>query len=120
MEKEQIIKALECCGKASCKECPFALKGKSDIFDDINCIAEMAVEARSIICEQERRIEELALEKAGFEAGAKAAAKFVRAATVRKMAERFRRLVVVDLMAITKEQALFVIDQIEKEILEET
>lgn len=59
MEKEQIVKALECCGKVSCKECPFAVKGKGDIFDDTNCIAEMAAEARSIIREQDKRIEEL-------------------------------------------------------------
>lgn len=42
--------------------------------------------------------------------------KTLRADTVRKMADMFRSLVVVYLMAITKEQALFCIDQIAKEM----
>lgn len=41
-----------------------------------------------------------------------------RAAAVKEIAERLRSLCVVDLMAITKEQALFCIDQIVKEMLE--
>lgn len=121
MKKEEIVKALEVCsnyqGFGDCDKCP-AREG---------CDTEGGVlerEALSLIREQDKRIEELTLENAGFEAGAKAAAKFVRAATVQKMVDRLKEKIIdVDtddatlwMECVTVED----IDQIAKEILEET
>ena len=82
MEKEQIVKALEVCsnyqGFGDCDKCP-AREG----CDNENSFLEK--EALSLIREQEKRIEYLTLEYAGFEAGAKDAARFIQAETVRKM-----------------------------------
>lgn len=47
-------------------------------------------DALSLIREREKRIEELTLEYAGFEAGSKAAARFILAATAHKMHEAIK------------------------------
>lgn len=80
MNREQIIKALECCAEQEvCGTCPFEGKcgGMEYLLDN----------ALSLIREQEKRIEALTLEYAGFEAGAKAVERFIKSDTVRKMAE---------------------------------
>ena len=99
MKKEQIVKALECCVKTQsicdCEDmgCPALTKQGCQFYlrtdDDYEGVifVELIKEALSLIREQEKRIEELTLENVGFEAGAKAAAKFIRADTVRKMQE---------------------------------
>lgn len=86
MEKEQIIKALECCANykkfGDCNNCP-AREGCA------NEASFLKKEALSLVVAQDKRIEELTLKCAGFKAGAKAAARFIRAETVRKMQEKF-------------------------------
>ena len=93
------------------------------VVTDLRDLIEKSVTADVVPKSEASKLKEeydrLKLEYAGFEAGAKAAARFIQADTVRKMQERFRELVVVDLMATTKEQALFVINQIAKELLED-
>lgn len=69
MEKEQIIKALECCCKSSCSaennaDCP--------LINDEACACTLPKNALSLIREQEKRIEE------------------VKAETVRKMQEAIK------------------------------
>lgn len=87
MEKEQIVKALECCTSGKpCRECEYKDKSK----DTFGCRKKCLIDALSLIHEQEKRIEELTLEYAGFEAGARHAAKFVRGATVRKMTSEIK------------------------------
>lgn len=106
MEKEQIIKALECCSSGhtstACKECPLRYEeGTCD--DDSNYVM---IQALSLIREQDKRIEE------------------IKDATVRKMADRLKEKIIdVD----TDDATLWMecvnvedIDQIAKEILEET
>ena len=100
MEKEQIIKALECCtrGRKSkedrpCLECHYnecnLVGGTGERQISGTCQGWLMKDALSLILEQEKRIEELALENAGFEAGARYASKFIRADTVRNMQEKF-------------------------------
>jgi hypothetical protein len=50
MEREQIIKALECCSKTTCEDCPYTKNGKVDIFD-ITCSVNMAKDALALINE---------------------------------------------------------------------
>lgn len=57
MEKEQIVKALECCAATSaeaCRECPV----DQSIKDDCRCCSFLAGNALGIIREQEKRIAE--------------------------------------------------------------
>ena len=59
MEKEQIVKALECCAATSaeaCRECPV----DQSIKDDCRCCSFLAGNALGIIREQEKQIDELA------------------------------------------------------------
>ena len=121
MEKEKIVKALECCVNyrnfGDCDKCP-AREG----CDNENGFLEK--EALSLILEQEKRIEELTLEYAGFEAGAKDAANFIKYATVRKLAERLKDRYEFNCNA-DEDNALYFVDlcewveRIAKEILEE-
>lgn len=87
MEKEQIVKALGCCSNDECAnlECPY-YSLKTTV-----CIEDLHKDALSLIREQENRIEELTLEYAGFEAGAKAVARFIQADTVQKYREKLHR-----------------------------
>ena len=50
LNREQIIKALECCNKTNCKECPYTPSGKVDIFD-ITCSINMARDTLALIKE---------------------------------------------------------------------
>lgn len=93
MEREQIVKALECCTDDNCRNCPIKQPNAT-------CVGKLMKNSIALI-------KELADEN-----------ERVRAATVRKMQERLKSLLVVDLMAITKEQAIFCIDRIAKEMLE--
>lgn len=121
MEKSQIVKALEICSNyqkfGDCDKCP-AREG----CDNENNFLEK--EALSLIREQEKRIEELTLEYAGFEAGAKDAANFIKAATVRKLAERLKDRYEFDRNA-DEDNALYyedlceLVERIEKELLGE-
>lgn len=134
MEKEQIIKALECCtrGRKSkedipCLECHYnecnLVGGTGERQISGTCQGWLMKDALSLIREQENRIEELTLEYAGFEAGAKAVARLIQAATVRKMVERLKEKAIdVD----TDDAALWMecvtiedVNQIEKELLED-
>ena len=64
MEKEQIVKALECCEeKLLCDECPNE--------DEKRCVGKTMRDALFLIREQEKMIEKLTLEYEGFEADAK-------------------------------------------------
>lgn len=118
MKKEQIVKALECCkGESiSCSECVYADFGQCQMY--------MADDALSLIREQDKRIEELTLEYAGFEAGAKDAANFIKYATVRKLAERLKDRYEFNCNA-DEDNALYFVDlcewveRIAKEIMEE-
>lgn len=62
MEKEHIIKALECCfvQEANCPECPY-----TGTYPE--CQGYVGNQAISLICEQEKRIEELEKEAAFWE-----------------------------------------------------
>ena len=113
MEKEQIVKVLECCaegnGITDCRKCPFQ--------EDCDA-SELARLALSLIREQEKRIEELTLENAGLYAGAKVAAKFVRADTVRKMQKMLKKT----FSALCKGEMIdlfHIIDQIAKQLTED-
>ena len=108
MKKEEIIKTLECCFvNKNCRGCPQ--------YEEELCISKTSKEALSLIREQEKRIEELTLEKAG-----------VKAETVRKMVERLKEKIIdVDtdvffatlwMECVTVED----IEQIAKEMSEET
>jgi hypothetical protein len=57
MTDNDIIKALECCSKAKCKEGPYDKDEKVDIFD-ITCIINMAKDALDLINRQKAEIEE--------------------------------------------------------------
>lgn len=119
MEKEQIVKALECCANyrnfGDCDKCP-AREG----CDTENNFLEK--EAISLIREQDKRIEELTLENVGFEAGAKAAAKFIRVDTVQKYREKlYRELASLGAKdKFNKEFFLTKVDKIANKLLEET
>lgn len=93
MEKEQIVKALECCSKDDCDNCPN---------DFGNCYANLAGDALSLIREQEKRIEE------------------IKADTVRKMADRLKTYYGKLSGNTSPILTVYHIDQITKEILEET
>lgn len=117
MEKEQIVKALECCTRkprANCKECPYALA------EDRCMVSKLQRDSLSLIRDQEKRIEELTLENVGFEAGAKAAAKFIRADTVRKMQEMLLAKKVTYGNITFRVVPVDDIDQIANQLLEET
>ena len=62
MEREQIIKALECCSKTTCKDCPYTKNGKVDIFD-ITCSVNMAKDALALIKELTEENERLKCQK---------------------------------------------------------
>lgn len=110
MEKEQIVKALEFCtdDNSICLHCP--VRGRCN--DDSMFLEKAAL---SLIREQEKRIEELTLEYAGFEAGAKDAANFIKYATVRKMVDKIMAKSEYGMINISPWQ----LDQIAKEVLEE-
>ena len=143
LNSEQIIKALELHSqklKPCLVDCPY---GGLHF-----CGSEMAKDALDLINSQEQRIKELTeendklyrllddkiqenkklteenerltLEYAGFEAGAKAGIKVVRADTVRKMQERLDKHFCHDPAFLGVEQRLIMaaIDQIAKEMLE--
>ncbi len=58
MEKEQIVKALECCYLVGdCKECPYIPDG-----DSVCEARTLGKEALSLILEQDKQIEELTIE----------------------------------------------------------
>ena len=105
MDREQIVKALECCSKDDCDNCPNGFG---------NCYANLAGYALALIREQDERIAAfvIMLNKA-YEFCKKA-----KADTVRKMQERlhenFR-----DSAAYTRSYIHDGIDQIAKEMLED-
>lgn len=86
MERDDIIKALECCTYGGdfnksqvevCSPCPY--------FHEGNCTDVLKENALSLINELTEENERVKLEYAGFEAGAKHAVSFVKSDTVRKM-----------------------------------
>lgn len=120
MKTEQIVKALECCASGTCDGCAFYDPGE---FGDIEkCTAALFSASLSLHREQEKRIEELTLEYAGFEAGAKDAAKFIKYATVRKVVDRLKDRYEFDCNA-DEDNALYYVDlcewveRIEKELM---
>ena len=84
MDREQIIKALECCytDKRTCSNCPFQDPAK---YMECSGLALSALELIKELTEENERVK---LEYAGFEAGTRHAVSFVRADTVRKMQEK--------------------------------
>lgn len=124
MEKEQIVKALECClvQEANCPECPY-----TGTYPE--CQGYVGNQALSLILEQEKRIEELEniCESYALQYGT-AVAKEVflkkeRADTVRKFAKRLKaKAMDVDMDDATLWLSCVPvddIDQIAKELLEE-
>ena len=113
MEREQIIKALECCEKDDCDNCPNDIK---------NCIENLAVLALSLIREQDKRIEELenicdsyALQY-GTATDKEVFLKQERAATVRKMQSEIEaRCIAKGIYPVIVKN---VVDEVAKEILE--
>lgn len=115
MEKEKIVKALECCASGTCGGCTFYDAGE---FGDIEkCTKALAAASLSLHREQEKRIEELTLEYAGFEAGAKDAANFIQAATVRNMHDEIKRRLLKG--GIYPAFVACVIDNVAREMLED-
>lgn len=97
MEKEQIIKALECClvQDANCPECPY-----TGTYPE--CQGYVGNQALSLIREQDKRIEE------------------IKAAAVQKMADRLKTYYGKLSGNTSPILTVYHIDQIAKEILEET
>ena len=127
MEREQIIKALECCSKDDCDNCPNGFG---------NCYSNLAKDALAIIESQEQRIKELTEENERLhaeithleghrEADIKAF-KTLRDDTVRKMQERLKakmndhpkRFVLYGIFDAYYLVSKSFIDQIAKEMLE--
>ena len=85
LNAETVKKALECClttSEGDCIACGY--RGKKDgLF--VTCTNCLISDALALINSQEQKIKELTLENAGFEAGAKAGIKVIRANTVREM-----------------------------------
>ena len=147
LNRDQIIKALECCvsiGAEDCKECAYR-KRKDSLY--AGCVNALTQDALALIKELTQRLEMLSesydhlektkdellaersrlieenervkLEYAGFEAGARHAVSFARADTVRKMQERLKANKVCRDGLSFKVVDFDTIDQITKEILEE-
>lgn len=110
MTKEQIVKTLETCAEREvCGTCPF----------DGKCggMEYLLENALTLIREQEKRIEELTLEKAGFEAGAEYAAQTLRELTVIKMQSEIEsRCIEKGIYPVIVKR---VVDEVAKEMLEE-
>lgn len=106
MNREQIVKALECCSTdiPNCHECPYK-----------ECKPSLSREALALIRELTEENEKIGIENFKLICSLSR----IKEETVRKMQERLKALCMVDQMAIPKEQALWVIDQIAKELLEE-
>ena len=81
MEREQIIKALECCSKDNCDNCPNYFVG--------NCYENLAGEALSLI--KELTSENERLQKVNDVLLLMPSVADVKAETVRKMAERIEK-----------------------------
>lgn len=58
IDKENVIKALECCSTTNCTDCPYTKNGKVDIFD-ITCSINMAKDALALIKELTQEIKGL-------------------------------------------------------------
>ena len=58
IDKENVIKALECCSTTNCTDCPYTKNGKVDIFD-ITCSINMAKDTLALIKELTQEIKEL-------------------------------------------------------------
>ena len=114
---EQIIKALECCSleEENCKECPCHTKG---------CVGTLLSNALSLIKEQQAEIERLRELATTKEVEKEIVRKETKADTVKKMQERLKSFFSND--EITRDfevDAEYIneqIDQIAKEMLEET
>jgi predicted transcriptional regulator len=118
MDREQIIKALECCKSPKLTKC----NGCPREQEDGHCMYRLTADALALIRELTEENERLRAEvsvKKKLLVRCSELVEHIQADTVRKMQERLKSLCVVDQMAITKEQALWTIDQIAKELLED-
>ena len=116
LNREQIIKALECCKEGQCHNgCP--LLDFCNVQDVIAGSSKLCGDALSLIKELTEENERLTLEKTGFEAGVKAGIKVIRADTVRKMQELIAEHAT---NGYPRKVRLDVVDQIAKEMLEDT
>ena len=121
LNREQIIKALECCSKETCEDCPYA---NEDIFDT-SCGINMAKDALALIKELTEENERLRAEcenqsllwKKHFESIYETAKETVKADTVRKMQERIKEHCIKG--GIYPAFVASTIDQIAKEMVEE-
>lgn len=118
LNREQIIKALECCSKTNCKECPYTPSGKVDIFD-ITCGINMARDTLALI---KKLTEENEFHRKTISKNAQIALNVTvdeiektKADTVRKMQEKLRAKSEYGTINIS----LWQLDQIAKEMLED-
>lgn len=118
MEKEQIIKALECCANGSydaCAQCPLH-DGSSSLIEE--CMEGLIEQALSRIREQEKRIEELETSCTELTQNLHAC----KADTVRKMQEKLKTVFDSESKFVTQTHGniRYIVDEIAKGILEET
>jgi hypothetical protein len=118
LNREQIIKALECCSKTNCKECPYTPSGKVDIFD-ITCSINMARDTLTLIKELTEENERLKTPTylLRFDGGVELmpTIESIRDDAVRKMQEKIRAKSEYGTINMSPWQ----LDQIAKEVLEE-
>ena len=122
MEREQIIKALECCTNftpSSCDKCPFEPKG--DCYKgSMGCNDELMKNALSLIkelAEENERLKAICGMKECVIENAEAVIARTKADTVRKMQERLKEMLLSNFPNL---QGLpMFIDQIAKEIIGE-
>lgn len=110
MEREQIIKALECCMGKGCKDCPYRC-------GNCTCISTLTDDALALIkelTEESDRLKELGTTK---EIEKELVRRQTKADTVRKMQERLKRECLID--SGYEVLQIGAIDQIAKELLEE-
>ena len=88
MTDKGIIKALECCSKTKCKDCPYNKNEKVDIFD-ITCSINMSKDALDLIKHQKSRIKEL--EKAYLKYEETSGLKWARAEVAREIFAEIER-----------------------------